>query len=108
MNHEPPDAAPENCNVVLPLVGAPLVSSFKLAPEERAFLAEHSLKRPLVVLTWLFACGAVDDSNQLAVALDGTDISYPLAKVIGSIPVGKSPLAVFGFGLIALFGLIAS
>ncbi len=62
----------------------------------------------LVVLTWLFACGAVDDSNQLAVTADGTDISYPLAKVIGSIPVGKSPVAVYGFGLIALFGMIAS
>lgn len=62
----------------------------------------------LVVLTWLFACGAVDDSQELAVAADGTDISYPLAKVIGSIPVGKSPAAVYGFGLIAIFGMIAS
>src|SRR5260221_1384356 len=62
----------------------------------------------LVVLTWLFACGAVDDSLTLAVTADGKDVSYPLAKVIGSIPVGKSPLAVNGFGLIAIFGMIAS
>jgi len=62
----------------------------------------------LVVLTWLFACGAVDDSSTLAVTDDGKDVSYPLAKVIGSIPVGKSPLAVYGFGIIAIFGMIAS
>lgn len=62
----------------------------------------------LVVLTWLFACGAVDDYQQLAVDADGKDISYPLAKVVGSIPIGKSPLAVYSFGIIALFGMIAS
>jgi ethanolamine permease len=62
----------------------------------------------LVVLTWLFSCGAVDDSLSLAVTADGKDVSYPLAKVISSIPVGKSPLAVYGFGLIAIFGMIAS
>jgi len=62
----------------------------------------------LVVLTWLFACGAVDDAQQLAVTPEGEDISYPLAKVIGSISVGRSKLAVYGFGLIALFGMIAS
>ena len=39
---------------------------------------------------------------------DGKDVSYPLAKVIGSIPVGKSPVVVYGFGIIALFGMIAS
>ncbi|HEY3969307.1 MAG TPA: amino acid permease [Planctomycetaceae bacterium] len=58
----------------------------------------------LVVLTWLFACGAVDDPQRLGAA----DVSYPLAKVIREIPVGRSPLAVYGFGLIALFGMIAS
>jgi ethanolamine permease len=58
----------------------------------------------LVVLTWLFACGAVDDPQ----ALGKPEISYPLAKVVGSIPAGKSPLAVYGFGLIAIFGMIAS
>jgi ethanolamine permease len=62
----------------------------------------------LVVLTWLFACGAVDDSQQLAVTPEGEDISYPLAKVVATISVGRSPLAVYGFGLIALFGMIAS
>lgn len=62
----------------------------------------------LVVLTWLFACGAVDDSQQLAVRADGTDMIYPLAEVIRIIPIGKSPVAVYGFGLIALFGMIAS
>jgi ethanolamine permease len=62
----------------------------------------------LVVLTWLFACGAVDDSLTLAVTTDNKDVSYPLVKVINSIPIGKSPLAVYGFGLIAIFGMIAS
>jgi ethanolamine permease len=62
----------------------------------------------LVVLTWLFACGAVDDSLTLAVTAEGNDVSYPLAKVISLIPVGKSPLAVYGFGVIAIFGMIAS
>ena len=62
----------------------------------------------LVVLTWLFACGAVDDPQQLALNADGKDVSYPLAKVIEIIPVGKSPLAIYGFGLIAMFGMIAS
>ena len=62
----------------------------------------------LVVLTWLFACGAVDDAQTLAVTPDNKDVSYPLAKVISSIPIGSSPLAVYGFGLIAIFGMIAS
>ena len=62
----------------------------------------------LVVLTWLFACGAMDNSQELAVDAEGHDISYPLAKVVGSIPIGRSPSAVYGFGLIALFGMIAS
>ncbi len=62
----------------------------------------------LVVLTWLFACGAVDDSQLLAVTAEGRDVSYPLAKVIRDIPVGRSPAVVYGFGLIALFGMIAS
>jgi ethanolamine permease len=62
----------------------------------------------LVVLTWLFACGAMEDSQQIAVASDGKDISYPLAKVVGAIPVGRSPWAVYSFGIIAIFGMIAS
>lgn len=62
----------------------------------------------LVVLTWLFACGAMEDSQQIAVDADGKDISYPLAKVVGAIPVGRSPWAVYSFGIIAIFGMIAS
>ena len=45
----------------------------------------------LVVLTWLFACGAVD-SQSLAVRDDGKTISYPLAEVVRRIPAGQSPL----------------
>ena len=58
----------------------------------------------LVVLTWLFACGAVDDTQ----ALGEIAVMYPLAKVISEIPVGKSPWAVYGFASMALFGMIAS
>jgi ethanolamine permease len=77
----------------------------------------------LVVLTWLFACGAMN-SQDLAVNVvkdrDGNvvvddegkpkteDVSYPLAKVIGAIPAGQSPWVKYGFGAVALFGLIAS
>lgn len=61
----------------------------------------------LVVLTWLFACGALD-SQKIAVDAEGNDISYPLAEVILRIPVGKSRLLLSSFGVIALFGLIAS
>lgn len=62
----------------------------------------------LVVLTWLFACGAMDDAQDIAVDEGGNDISYPLAKVIRSIPVGKSALVVYTFGTIAIFGMVAS
>jgi ethanolamine permease len=61
----------------------------------------------LIVLTWLFACGALD-SQEIAVNADGKDVDYPLAKVIHRIPVGQSTWLVVGFGVIALFGLIAS
>jgi ethanolamine permease len=77
----------------------------------------------LVVLTWLFACGAMD-SQELAVDVEKdslgqvindengrpktTDVNYPLAKVIRSILSGQSPLVLYGFGFIALFGMIAS
>jgi ethanolamine permease len=61
----------------------------------------------LVVLTWLFACGALD-SQKIAVNEEKEDISYPLAEVIRRIPAGESALLVQGFGVIALFGLIAS
>jgi ethanolamine permease len=61
----------------------------------------------LVVLTWLFACGAVD-SQKLAVTDKGEDISYPLAEAIRLTAAGRSPALVYGFGTIALFGMIAS
>jgi ethanolamine permease len=61
----------------------------------------------LVVLTWLFACGAVD-AQRLAVNDEGKEISYPLADAIRLIPAGRSPLLTYGFGFIALFGMIAS
>jgi ethanolamine permease len=62
----------------------------------------------IVVLTCVFACGALD-SQQIAVGPTGEDISYPLAEVIHRIPLGQSsPALVLGFGTIALFGLIAS
>jgi ethanolamine permease len=78
----------------------------------------------LVVLTWLFACGALD-SQELAATPKGDEtgaamldpngkpetdpVDYPLAKAIRAIPAGKSSntLAI-GFGAIAIFGLIAS
>jgi ethanolamine permease len=77
----------------------------------------------LVVLTWLFACGAVANSTVLAEdpkfdssgireldenGLPATkDVDYPLAKVMQIIH-GDSPALVYGFGAIALFGLVAS
>jgi ethanolamine permease len=67
----------------------------------------------LVVLTWLFACAALD-SQELAVDVatetgETSDVSYPLLKTIGTIPAGKhSPLLLYGFGIIAIFGIIAS
>jgi ethanolamine permease len=61
----------------------------------------------LVVLTWLFACGALD-AEQLAVDAEGKDVSYPLAVALRSFPSGRSPLVTYGFGLIAMFGMIAS
>ncbi len=41
-------------------------------------------------------------------ALGETSVSYPLAKVVAEIPIGRSPWAVYGFGSMALFGMIAS
>lgn len=61
----------------------------------------------LVVLTWFFACGAVD-SQSLAVREDGTDITYPLGEVVRLLPAGRNPLVTYTFGFIALFGMVAS
>jgi ethanolamine permease len=55
----------------------------------------------LVVLTWLFACGALD-SQELA------SVDYPLLRAIWRIPAGESPVLFYGFGVIAIFGMIAS
>jgi ethanolamine permease len=55
----------------------------------------------LVVLTWLFACGA-------AAAEELAAVDYPLLKALALIPAGQSRLLFFGFGAIALFGMIAS
>jgi ethanolamine permease len=55
----------------------------------------------LVVLTWLFACGA-QESQRLAAN------DYPLAEALRSIPLGRSSLVTYGFGFIAMFGMIAS
>jgi ethanolamine permease len=68
----------------------------------------------LVVLTWLFACAAAD-YQELAVThslgSDGTpkeqSVDYPLLKAVSLLP-GRSSLLFFGFGAIAMFGLIAS
>jgi ethanolamine permease len=74
----------------------------------------------LVVATCVFACGAMD-AQGIAVKTDAEGnpvlnaegkpiaIDYPLAEVINCIPLGQSsPALVFGFGAVALFGLIAS
>ncbi len=62
----------------------------------------------LVGPTWLFACGALDNSQALVFESNGDDVSYPLAKVIRDIPIGQNLFVVYGFGIIALFGMVAS
>ncbi|MBI1917367.1 MAG: amino acid permease [Planctomycetes bacterium] len=77
----------------------------------------------LVILTWFFACGAMDaqevagnvvkdEKGQVVRDEEGkpkrTSVDYPLAKVMQNLPAGKSPLLLYGFGIIALFGMIAS
>jgi ethanolamine permease len=61
----------------------------------------------LVVFTLIFACGAVDDFEALAVTPAGEDNSRPLADVVYLVLGQSSPLT-YGFGAIALFGMIAS
>lgn len=68
----------------------------------------------LVILTWLFACGAMD-AQELAVTevrdangeLTTVDVDFPLVKVLGVLPHG-SKLLLYGFGIIAVFGILAS
>jgi ethanolamine permease len=69
----------------------------------------------LIIVTWLFACGAVD-SQELAftrvVDESGQEqepsVDYPLLKAISLLPMGRSAFLFYGFGLVALFGMIAS
>jgi len=77
----------------------------------------------LVLLTWLLACGSMD-SQELAVSpvkdehgvikLDRegkpeeVSVEYPLAKAMDHILAGRWPVLLYGFGAIALFGMIAS
>jgi ethanolamine permease len=60
----------------------------------------------LVVLTWFFACGAMN-SQELAVEQNGEDVTYPLAKVMQRI-ASEEPVLLYGFGFIALCGMLAS
>jgi ethanolamine permease len=70
----------------------------------------------LVVLTWLFACGAVDSKDLASTATTDElgqpvleDVDYPLAKAVRILPMGRqSPLLLWGFGGVAIFGMIAS
>lgn len=61
----------------------------------------------LAGLTWFLACGAVADPQTLAKDANGLDVSYPLAMIVKDSPAGKSPLVVYSFGFIALFGLVS-
>jgi ethanolamine permease len=77
----------------------------------------------LVLLTWLFACGSLNH-EELAVDIKrdapgvierdqeglplGNGVDYPLAKAMDRMLDGKRPVLLYGFSLIALFGMIAS
>src|SRR5882724_13451246 len=87
MIDEPPAPTPENGNVALPLVGVPLVSPGELAPEERVFLAEHSLKRPLKVLDiWALGVGVVITGEYFGWNL-GLKDNGPVAMLVASLIV---------------------
>lgn len=58
----------------------------------------------LVVLTWLFACGAVE-AQALAV---GAAVTNPLAVALASTPLGNVRVVASLFAVIAMFGMIAS
>jgi ethanolamine permease len=55
----------------------------------------------MVVLTTLTACGAVPSDRIAAV-------DYPLAEVVRRVPAGAVAVLVYGFGAVAVFGLVAS
>src|SRR5262245_31310632 len=62
----------------------------------------------LVVLTTVTACGAVP-FQQIAETGTGDDkkpVDYPLAEVIRLIPAGQFLALFYGFGVIAIFGLV--
>lgn len=60
----------------------------------------------LVVVTTVTACGALP-FHQIAMK-GGLPVDYPLAEVMSQIPAGQSQVLFYGFGAIALFGLVAS
>src|SRR6516162_3522611 len=60
MGDEPVTRAADHGDAGMPLPGDPLAASSVVSFEERAFLAEHSLKRPLKVLDiWALGVGVV-------------------------------------------------
>jgi ethanolamine permease len=69
----------------------------------------------LVILTWLFACGALD-WQELVETLVTDDsgpervvtVNYPLAKAMERMVGGRLPLLFHAFAALALFGLMAS
>src|SRR5271154_6572446 len=82
MIDEPPAPTAENENIDIPLA-----SSLALAPEERAFLAEHSLKRPLKVLDiWALGVGVVITGEYFGWNL-GLKDNGPVAMLIASLIV---------------------
>lgn len=64
----------------------------------------------LVVLTTVTACGAVpfDQIAERRVGGEVVPVDYPLAEVVRLIPAGASAALFYGFGAVALFGLVAS
>src|SRR5436190_21246156 len=88
MNDESTALASDDANVALPLVGSPLGSSVELAPEEKAFLAEHSLKRPLRVLDiWALGVGVVITGEYFGWNLALKGGNGPVAVLIASLIV---------------------
>ncbi len=64
----------------------------------------------LVVVTTVTACGALpfQEIAEKQVAEKRVPVDYPLAEVIRQVPLGRSPVLFYGFGALALFGLVAS
>src|SRR5579864_1186554 len=88
MSDEPATAAANHQDAALPLSADPLVDLPAVKPEERAFLAEHSLKRPLQVLDiWALGVGVVITGEYFGWngALKGSN--GPIAVLIASLVV---------------------